>query len=245
MRCADHNAAPGRLRPAKLAIPTLLAVFIVATPAWAVPTIDFFVTPGTGVVAYGGDGGPMVGTGIGISAVRGTDTPAPPIPFACIDCTMNFITGPLVAADSSAWVFGTTGPGAGIVISGSVDITGDGVGDLGPPFDLLRGVFVAPTVTVDLLAGLPSAALGITEAVFLDIKSPSLAGFYGLPPFPFLGELTLTWGGVGDPPEGFLGSTLEGGLVRNRFVPEPATVALLGVGLVGLLGARRRARPAS
>lgn len=239
MRRVEHQVVRSRFRAASLSIFTLLAVFIVATSSWAIPTIDFFVTPGTGLVAYEGTGGPMLGAGIGISAVLGTDTVAPPFPFACIDCTMTFLTGPLIAADDTAWVFDATGPGAGIVVSGSVDINGDGVGDIGgpAPFELLSGVFLAPTVTVDLV---PSQfeAVGITEAVFLDVKSPALAGFYGLPPFPFVGELTLGWGGIGIPPGGFAGQALEG-IVRNRVIPEPTTLALLGVGLFGVLGVRR------
>jgi hypothetical protein len=226
-------------------VATLAAGLCLALAGWArAATIDFVVQPGTGNVFFGGGTGRTSGDEIAIDFVLGTDTPGGlPLPFDCIDCTLTFLTGEFIGPtpNGRGWVFGS-GPGSAITITGGVDLNGDGTADIGPGFPfLLAGQFIGPIITVDFVAD--GWALGFTSAAFFDFKHPLLAGYYGLPPLPFEGELQLIWGGIGEPPGPYVG-TPRIGLVRNTFVTEPGTVVFFGIGFLGLVRALRRRKHA-
>jgi hypothetical protein len=215
-----------------------LVALIASAGVSSAATINFVVQPNTGNVIFPG-AGPLLGLGIGIDFVFGENTPGgAPGPFDCIDCVLNFRTGDFLGSVGNTWIFGATGPGAGIVITGGVDVNGDGNVDIGPPFEfLMAGLFVGPTISVDFLPENP-LAVGLTASVFVDVKNPALAGYYGLQPFPFVGELNLTWAGIGEPP-GPINAVPRVGIVINTAIPEPGTMLLLGMGFLGLLTAHR------
>lgn len=223
-----------------------IATLLLALSGTASATsIDFVVLPGTGVIDYGGTGGPLTGVDIGIDFVVGNGTSvADGIPFDCIDCALNFVTGNIASAipgpGPSAWIFDAGGPGFNVTITGGIDVTGNGVPDIvsgGGAFPfLLAGAFVGPTVTVDFVDG--PEAFGITAATLFDVKHPLIANLYELPGIgPFEGALTLEWGGFGEPPSAFRGVPARG-LLQNR-VPAPSTALLLIVGALGYVTARQ------
>jgi hypothetical protein len=208
----------------------VLSLFTFASAGWSLPSIDFAILePTAGDVRYFGGATPLIGAGISVDFVIGTDTPSNPGGYLCIECTLNFVTGNFLGATANSWLFaGATGTSL-ITISGSVDTDGDLSPDIGPSI-LLAGTFMGPVVSIDFLPG-SALAFGLTSGAFLDFKNPELAAFFGLPPSPFEGDLLLSWSGLAEPGSAILANPLNG-LISNTFVPEPGTVLLLGLGFV-------------
>lgn len=115
-----------------------------------------------------------------------------------------------------------------------------GLWDTGPnfqPYDADRGAFIPGTIG-NVLTGSFSVfnnVGGLFAGAGSDVKDPDLLAFFGLSPstpFTFLNtELHIVGGAV-----------VEGDLTNLVAVPEPATMTLLGLGLI--VGAAHRRRPA-
>jgi hypothetical protein len=205
--------------------------------------IDFNIVapPPSGLVGYaGGAADPLVGTGIKVDSITGTNTPANDgVTLPCPNCFLSFQTGAYNAGLSNTtplndWIFDGGDSSFIFVFS---DMNGDAQPDPGDTF-LMAGRFLGPQITVDLIDDSPGA-LGISAGLFLDLKNPLLLDAFGLDSQPLFGTLALSWLGAGEPDSAFLGTVLDG-RVRNHFAPEPGSTLLLGASLLALAALRRR-----
>lgn len=206
--------------------------------------IDFgIVSPTGGSISFAGGVNPLVGTNITVDLLVGLNTPLNSGPrFNCIGCLLNFTSGALEGSTATTWDFGG-GPNSGITIVGGIDVNGNGIldaGDIPANTVLLTGNF--GNVSVKKFPGSPFKIAG---AAFLDTKDNKLEALFGLPDLPgWLGNFNISFDATGAPPNGFASTHVFSGDVLNTLpvppVPEPATLLLLGTGLLGLGGAARR-----
>jgi hypothetical protein len=210
----------------------LTVLILLPSVASALPSLVFDTTPGGagGTLTYDGAGGPAVGTGIQFVNIVGVDTPLNSgVVLACVGCLLDFTTGSNTLEGPPQY---TWAGGGSFVLTGDVPALGldDAV--------LLAGTFTETPNLPGLVSGDSS---GLFLAIGTDTKHAELAGFYGVGPTDWafanteiaLGTFTLG-------AEGAFSAIPNQADLINAAVPEPATLLLLGGGLLGLMGLKRR-----
>jgi len=213
------------------------------TSVWA-QVLDFNAPGGTGSVTYAGGANPLVVTGVGVTSVIGLGTPLHPgVSLTYTPAgTEAFTTGNYVAAGSGGniWNFGGGGP---ITISGTIPAQGTFPGDVAGT--QLTGTIQSARVDTT------GPATSVVLSVFINTIDAALSTYYGIPTGArWAGNLTLHFSPDGitntTPATGtaFSSTVVGSGDTTTSPVPEPSSLAIAGIGALGLIGYGLRRRKA-
>jgi hypothetical protein len=221
-------------------VSVLASLLLTAAPATALPTIN--VDQGTGAgqaggtLSYDGEGGPLVGTGIGFGALSGFDTVANAgVPLFCVpSCTLDFATGGNTAEGTVGGGAWSWEGGGSFILDGTLNTASDGSGSEIASGTLLAGEFTGALGFVGPAGRLLAIGLGEDE------KVAGLLQFYAIPDFlPFrFAETNIVASGLTVGANGSLDGSVTNADLTNTQIPEPGTLLLLGTGAAAL-GLRR------
>ncbi|QEH35037.1 hypothetical protein OJF2_35820 [Aquisphaera giovannonii] len=187
--------------------------------------------PAGASIRYAGGAAPLVGVNLSVDSVTGLDASQNDGSMLSLaGGLLNFQTGNLISSDASHWAFGA---GGSISITTTSPIL-PGASDL-----LLSGTL--KSVDVELGSGV----FKVVIASYVNTVDSTLASYFGVAPgSSWEGDLNLSFRAKGLPPGGFESSRILSGDVTTGAVPEPSSVLMGGIGVLGLglLKLRRRGR---